>query len=115
MLTTGSQEDAEEQERLSQAKAQEVKRHVDGLCARAAEGLRECLAARQQAAAEAAEKEEGHNRQKQERGKAKARWSPAAPLRSRLENIAVDISVRKIHVQARLADTSGYQNGARPS
>ena len=44
------------------AKAQEVKRHVDGLYAKAAEVLRERLLAREQAAAEAAAKEEGHKR-----------------------------------------------------
>ena len=70
------QEDAEEQERLSQvehAKAQEVQRHVAGLYARAAEGFRERWIAGQQAAAGAAEKEEGHKRQEQKRGNEKAR------------------------------------------
>jgi hypothetical protein len=54
------------------AKAQEVKRHVASLYAKAAEVLRERLLARKQAAAEAAEKEEGHKCQKKKRGKAQA-------------------------------------------
>jgi hypothetical protein len=93
------------------AKAQEVKRHVDGLYAKAAEVLRERLLAREQAAAEAAAKEEGHKRQKEKRGNAQASLEPAAPLRSRLVMLCVDISVRKIHVQTRLVDTSGSSVG----
>ena len=82
------QGDAEEQERLSQvehAKAQEVERHVAGLYARAAEEFRERLLAGQQAAAEAAEKEEGHKRQeageRQSEGKIESRVSPALSSR----------------------------------
>lgn len=94
------------------AKAEEVKMHVAGLWAKAAEVLRQRLLAKEQAAAEAAEKEESQKRQKKKRDKAQASQSLAAPLRSRLVMLCcVDISVRKIHVPARLADTSGSSVG----